>query len=161
LFTGDALVFVASVLGKRVSVKKMIRNWTVAWCMNGAGSLFWAYFLAYQSNALQDLGRAELAINVALKKTNQPWHAIFLKGVGANFMVCIGLWQATCAEEVAGKVLGVWFPIAGESLVGVGAVLSLCDDDDDAIDLLLTTTFDSFLNYVHNNMYLHQLLQPL
>lgn len=90
LFTGDALVFVASVLGKRVTPQKMIRNWTVAWVMNGVGCLFWAYFLAYQSNSLEDLGVAELAVSVALKKSNQAWHAIFLKGVGANFMVSEG-----------------------------------------------------------------------
>jgi len=38
---------------------------------------------------------------------------IFFKGIGANFMVCVGIWQATCAEETAGKVLALFFPIAG------------------------------------------------
>jgi formate/nitrite transporter FocA (FNT family) len=105
LFTGDALVFVASVLGGQVSVQKLLRNWTVAWTMNFAGCLFWASVLAYASDSLEDLGQAELAVKVALKKANQPWLHIFLKGIGANFMVCLGIWQATCAEEVAGSEL--------------------------------------------------------
>jgi hypothetical protein len=107
LFTGDALVFVASVLGGQVSLQKLLRNWTVAWTMNFAGCLFWASVLAYASDSLQDLGQAELAVKVALKKANQPWLHIFLKGIGANFMVCLGVWQATCAEEVAGSELQV------------------------------------------------------
>ena len=42
LFTGDALVFVASVLGQKVSFVKLLRNWTVAWIMNFAGC--WSFF---------------------------------------------------------------------------------------------------------------------
>ena len=113
LFTGDALVFVASVLGGKVSVKYLLRNWTVAWTMNFAGCLAWAAVLAYASDALEDLGQKEFAIAVALKKANQPWWNIFFKGIGANFMVCVGIWQATCAEETAGKILALFFPISG------------------------------------------------
>ena len=84
LFTGDALVFVASVLGQRVSFVKLLRNWTVAWCMNFAGCLFWAGAMAYGSNALADSGVDQLAVRVALAKVEQPWIHIFLKGIGAN-----------------------------------------------------------------------------
>lgn len=118
LFTGDALVFIAGVLGGRVSVRKLIRNWTVAWTVNFAGCMFWAGLLAYASGALEDAGQVDLAITVAEKKAHQPWGQIFLKGIGANFLVCIGVWQATCAEEVAGKVLAIWFPVAAFVMMG-------------------------------------------
>lgn len=118
LFTGDALVFVAGVLGGKVSGRMLLRNWTVSWVMNFLGCLFWASLMGYASGALQDAGQVELAIKVAEKKVHQPWGQIFLKGVGANFMVCVGVWQATCAEEVAGKVLGIWFPIAAFVMMG-------------------------------------------
>jgi formate transporter len=118
LFTGDALVFVASVLGRRVSAYKLVRNWTVSWFMNFAGSLFWAGALAYASDSLVALDKVDLAIEVALKKTHPTWVAIFLKAIGANFMVCVGVWQATCAEEVAGKVLALWFPVTAFVLLG-------------------------------------------
>jgi len=118
LFTGDALVFIASYLGGKVSFYKLLRNWSVSWVMNFVGSLFWAYFLVYLTDALVDQDRLELIIHVALKKGTAPWWHIFLKGIGANFMVCIGVWQATCSEEVAGKVLGLWFPIAAFVMMG-------------------------------------------
>ena len=118
LFTGDALVFVAGLLGQHVSFRNLLRNWTVAWLMNFAGCLLWAGALAYGSGALEDSGAAELAVKVALKKANEPWFHIFLKGIGANFMVCIGVWQATCAEEVAGKLLALWFPISAFVMMG-------------------------------------------
>lgn len=118
LFTGDALVFIASYLGGRVTLYKLLRNWTVSWIMNFVGSLFWASLLAYASNSLVDLGREELAVQVATRKAYEPWMHIFLKAIGANFMVCVGVWQATCAEEVAGKVLGLWFPISAFVMMG-------------------------------------------
>jgi len=124
LFTGDALVFVASVLGGKVSFKKLIRNWTVSWIMNFAGCLFWAGLLAYASDSLEDLGRSDLAVQIALKKANQPWMNIFLKAIGANFMVCVGVWQATCAEEVAGKILAIWFPISAFVMMGFDHVVA-------------------------------------
>jgi formate/nitrite transporter FocA (FNT family) len=90
------------VLARKVSAAKMVRNWTAAWTFNFCGRLFWAYVLACASDAVEDAGQRELAVAVALKKANQPWLHIFLKGIGANLMVCLGVWQVTCAEEVAG-----------------------------------------------------------
>jgi formate/nitrite transporter len=86
--------------------------------MNFLGCLFWAVLLAYLSDALADAGQVELAIKVSEKKVHQKWIEIFLKGIGANFMVCIGVWQSTCAEEVSGKILGIWFPVAAFVMMG-------------------------------------------
>jgi len=119
LFTGDALIFVASVAGGKVSFKSMCRNWTVSWLCNFCGCLVWAAAVAYLSDALHDVGADDLAVAVALKKANQPWGHIFVKGIGANIMVCLGVWQFTCAEEVAGKVLALWFPITGFVIMGL------------------------------------------
>jgi formate/nitrite transporter len=118
LFTGDALVFVASLLGGHVSAKSMLRNWVVSWCFNFIGCLAWAFLLGYCSDALADLDKVDYAIAVALKKNGQSWLGTFLKGIGANFMVCLGVWQATCAQEVAGKILALWFPVAGFVAMG-------------------------------------------
>jgi formate/nitrite transporter len=118
LFTGDALIFVASVLGGKVTLRSLCRNWTVSWICNFVGCLAWAYFMVYLPDSLGDLDKNEYAVKVALAKAHQPSGAIFLKGVGANFMVCLGVWQYTCAEEVAGKVLALFFPIAGFVIMG-------------------------------------------
>jgi len=86
LYTGDALIFVASVLGGQVAFRSLLRNWTVSWCCNFVGSLVWAYFLAYLSGALHDSHAVELAIQVAEKKALNELSHIFIKAIGANFM---------------------------------------------------------------------------
>jgi formate/nitrite transporter len=118
LFTGDALIFVASVLGGKVSIRSLFRNWTVSWICNMAGCLVWAYFMVYLPDSLKDLDKNEYAIEVALKKANQSWGSTFLKGIGANFMACLAVWQFTCAQEVAGKILTLWFLIVGFVIIG-------------------------------------------
>ena len=105
LFTGDALIFVASFLGGKVKAKSVLRNWSVSWLLNFVGCLAWAYVIGYASDALQDLDKAQFAIATAEKKASQGFLGTFLKGIAANFMVCVGVWQATCAEEVSGKIL--------------------------------------------------------
>jgi formate/nitrite transporter len=118
LFTGDALVFVTAWLGQKVTSQQLARNWTVAWLGNFVGALTWAALLSYASDALHDKGQVELAIHIAQKKALQPWFHIFLKGIGANAMVCLGIWMATCSEEVAGKILAIWFPTTGFVIMG-------------------------------------------
>ena len=118
LFTGDALIFIASVLAGQVPFMKLIRNWSLSWIFNFLGSVLWAYFLGYLSNAIKDSGATDLSIKVAEVKALDSMGSIFLKGVGANFLVCIAVWQGTTAEEASGKVLTIWWPTASFILLG-------------------------------------------
>lgn len=124
LFTGDALIFVASVLGGQVKLKSLLRNWTVSWISNFLGCLSWAYVISYLSNALVDMDAQELAVKVAEKKALNEMYSIFIKGIGANFMVCVAVWQGTCAQEVAGKILALWFPTAAFVMMGFDHVVA-------------------------------------
>ena len=111
LFTADALILVAALLGGRVKINRVLRNWSVSWTLNFAGCLAWAYIIGHASGALQDVGKVEYAISVAETKAAQSFLSTFLKGIAANFLVCGGMWQATCADDVAGKALSLFFPI--------------------------------------------------
>ena len=119
LFTGDALVFMTSLLGGKVTWKQMARNWTVSWVGNFVGALVWAVFIGYLSESLEDAGAAEFAIAVARKKAYQTWFSIFLKSIGANIMVCDAIWQATSSEEAVGKILALRFPVTGFVFLGL------------------------------------------
>jgi len=55
---------------------------------------------------------------MARAKTGLPFMAAFWRGVGCNWLVCLAVWLAAAAEDVPGKILGVWFPIM--AFVGIG-----------------------------------------
>lgn len=118
LFTGDSLVFIASVLGRRVSIRSLLRNWTVSWIFNFCGCLVFASLLGYASGCLKDAGQVDYAVKYATKKADAPWVSIFIKGIGGNFLVCLGVWQASTAQSVASKILALWFPV--QAFVNLG-----------------------------------------
>lgn len=44
-------------------------------------------------------------------KVSMPWLTVFLRGVGANWLVCLAVWLGLSANDVAGRLLGLFFPI--------------------------------------------------
>lgn len=45
------------------------------------------------------------------KKVVTPaWHMIFLRGIGANWLVCLACFMSFCAREYFSKVVAIWWP---------------------------------------------------
>lgn len=42
----------------------------------------------------------------------------FVLGIFCNLMVCIAVYQANTAQDTAGRILGIFFPIMGFVLAG-------------------------------------------
>ncbi|HPW17120.1 MAG TPA: formate/nitrite transporter family protein, partial [Candidatus Aminicenantes bacterium] len=55
---------------------------------------------------------------MAAEKAALSFGAAFWRGVGCNWLVCLAVWMAAAADDVAGKLLAVWFPIM--AFVGLG-----------------------------------------
>jgi formate transporter len=125
LLTGNmALVPMAAMRG-RVPVPKIGFNWALVAVGNLLGSLFVAYFLAVQTGVLTaepDLTR--LAGIAAKKGTEETEWQIFLRAVGCNWLVCLAVWMALSAEDVAGKILAIFFPIMAFVAIGFDHVVA-------------------------------------
>nr|WP_320119449.1 formate/nitrite transporter family protein [uncultured Marinifilum sp.] len=111
LFTGNTAYFIPSVLSKRMSFKVPLKNWGIVYVGNFFGSLIVAYFLVYLTGALLNSPSVDSAINIAIAKTSNPFYKTFLKGIACNWMVALAMWLAYAAKDVAGKILGIWFPV--------------------------------------------------
>ncbi len=111
LFTGNTGIITGSCLSKRARWSGLARNWGVVYVGNFIGSVFVALFLAYWTGIVKggDLGAASAAI--AEGKVGLDWFAVLLRGIGCNWLVCLAVWLALSAEDIAGKILGIWFPI--------------------------------------------------
>jgi formate/nitrite transporter len=125
LLTGNmALVPLAAMRG-RASAKQLAENWFFVLLGNLLGSLFVAYFLAVQSG----VGTAELPLarlgEIAHKKAvvETEWQ-IFLRALGCNWLVCLGVWMALAADDIAGKVLAIFFPIMAFVAMGFDHVVA-------------------------------------
>jgi formate/nitrite transporter FocA (FNT family) len=56
--------------------------------------------------------REAFTIELALKKTSYSFGATLTKGILCNWLVCMAVWQGNAAQDITGKLLGIWFPIS-------------------------------------------------
>ena len=111
LFTGNTAVSVPSVLSGRISWVAWLRNLFISYAGNLLGSVFVAFFLAYQANLIGSEPWLSFTITVAVAKVSSSFWVLLLKGIGCNWLVCLSIWMAVASDEISGKILGIWFPI--------------------------------------------------
>ena len=46
--------------------------------------------------------------NMAFAQTSAPWGATLVRGIMCNWLVCLGVWQATAAQDIIGKIVGIY-----------------------------------------------------
>jgi formate transporter len=125
LLTGNMAMVPLSAFGGRVSAKLVGLNFTVIFVANLLGSLFVAYFLAVKSGVVTDpLPLARLAGIAKKKAVEETDWQIFLRAVGCNWLVCLAVWMAMAAEDIAGKVLAIFFPIMAFVAMGFDHVVA-------------------------------------
>ena len=125
LLTGNmALVPLAAFRG-RVPLRALVANFGFVLVGNLLGALFVAYFLAVQTGVViseMPLGRLE-QIATAKGIDESEWQ-IFLRAVGCNWLVCLAVWLALAAQDVAGKILAIFFPIMAFVAMGFDHVVA-------------------------------------
>lgn len=111
LFTGNNALLVPGVMEGKISTAKMLGNWCIVWLGNFVGCVAIAYFLAYLTNltASAPYSTALEAIAVA-KTTASPW-VVILKGIGANWCVCLAVWLALSGRRLGEKLLACEIPV--------------------------------------------------
>ncbi len=111
LFTGNCLITV-SVLQKKTSVLKMLRNWAIVYTANLIGSIF-AAWLIYNSGIFSsgDGYMGAMTVKIAANKVNMTFFSCLASGILCNWLVCLAVWSSTGAKSTAGKAVSVFFPI--------------------------------------------------
>lgn len=111
LFTGDCLMAMA-IYSKKIPGLLCLRNLVVVFISNFIGSCLMAWMinnsgqLGYSSG-----GAGAFTIKVALgKATVEPVQA-FISAILCNVLVCLAIFMAAAATDIAGKCLAIFFPI--------------------------------------------------
>ena len=139
LVTGNfALLPMATWAGK-CSWKATFRNWTWVWIGNFIGTLVVAIIMAISLTSgsmdaaaenvgppIWDLVAQKLValnqINVVKKYEalgSMGFFLAFLRGVVANWLVCLGVTMALVSKSVPGKLLACWLPITAFQTMGM------------------------------------------
>lgn len=89
----------------------MLRHWTITFFGNLAGSLFVALIIVgYGGTFSADPYRSEALAFAKAKTVTPAWYQVFLRGIGANWLVCMACFLAFMAREFFSKVAAIWWP---------------------------------------------------
>ena len=120
LFTGNCMTLTAGGLQKEVSLAGALRSGALSWIGNFAGALFvavcmvWATGLIFDkapaAAGLSTMPWADALVKLANSKTSLGFMEAFWRAVGCNWLVCLAVYTAYAAKEIAGKILALWFP---------------------------------------------------
>lgn len=118
LFTGNNAVLIPGLNKGKFGLRDVIGNWATVWTGNFIGALLFTVFLVYGAG-LVDIAPYDDAIKrIATAKTELSPLKIFLRGIGANWCVCLAVWLSLAASNIVEKTIVVWIPVAAFVALG-------------------------------------------
>ena len=118
LFTGNNLIVMAYV-SRKVTLKQLLRNWTIVFWGNLVGSLaivFLLYFSGQWTEGASAVGVK--ALMIANGKVNLTFWQALSRGTLCNILVCLAVWLCFSGRSVTDKLLAIIFPVTAFVTLG-------------------------------------------
>ena len=114
LFTSNIMFMWTAFLHRRVSAWDVGKSWVVSFFGNLAGSLFFTCIILGYGGVFKEAEEfTSAAVILANNKVRKPdWQMIFLRGIGANWLVCFAVFVSISSREIVSKIVALWWPTA-------------------------------------------------
>ncbi|MCM1518867.1 MAG: formate/nitrite transporter family protein [Pseudoflavonifractor sp.] len=111
LFTGNNALLVPAWMRGHYGWKDVARNWTLVYLGNFIGALAFVFLFVYGCGLTAAEPYHSAVIRIAEAKVSMPWCMVLLKGIGANWCVCLAIWLAMSGHTLIEKMAGCWLPV--------------------------------------------------
>lgn len=111
LFTGNNAMLIPAYMRGDYGVGAVLRNWTIVYFGNFIGAIAFAWLLVYLPSLTAGEPYASAITRIAETKVSMPWLTVMLRGIGANWCVCLAVWLAMSGRRLAEKMLACWVPV--------------------------------------------------
>lgn len=118
LFTGNTAYLMPATVRGDIPRTYFLKNWATVFIANFIGALLFDYFLVYQTQVMAYPVYTEYITHAAEYKTSLAWHEVFLRGIGANWMVCLAVWLGFSSRSMLGRIVGIWWPVMAFVAIG-------------------------------------------
>ena len=110
LFTGNTATLSMAFYEGKATGFQVLRSWVLSWIGNviGCGTMA---VMAWYTQLLTG-GTADLAIATVAKKCHYGFGITIVKAIMCNWLVCMAVYLCTQANDLTGKMVGIWFPIS-------------------------------------------------
>lgn len=111
LFTSDCAGFTFPLLRKELTLRRVAALLLVSYLFNFVGAQLVAWLLSTHVGMLEGEPWRSYLHELAGGKVEQAFWPVFVKGIGANWLVCLGMLMGYAAKDIAGKSIAIWIPI--------------------------------------------------
>lgn len=111
LFTGNNAMLIPGYMSRRYTLGNVLTNWSLVYAGNLVGAVAFTWLLVYLCGLTASDPWHSAIINITVAKTSMGWGTVLLKGIGANWLVCLGVWLAMSGHTLIEKALGCWLPV--------------------------------------------------
>lgn len=124
LLTGNMMAVPIARLAKKVSTKQVMINWFLVTVSNFIGAIFVAYFFGHLIGLTETAPFLDKTVSIAQHKLEANFLQAFISGIGCNWLVASAVWLSYGAEDMSGKILGIWFPTMAFVAIGFQHVVA-------------------------------------
>ncbi|MBU5670847.1 formate/nitrite transporter family protein [Paenibacillus brevis] len=124
LLTGNMMAVPLARIAGRISTGEMIKNLLLITITNFLGALFVAYFFGHVVGLTGSGVYLEKLVDMAGHKLDDSFVQAFVSGIGCNWLVALAVWLSYGADNMSGKILGIWFPTMAFVAIGFQHVVA-------------------------------------
>lgn len=110
LLTGNMMAVPLARIAKKLSTKRLLINWGLVTVSNFVGAIFIAYMFGHVVGLTETAPYLEKTIDIAEHKISATFLQAFISGIGCNWLVAAAVWLSYGADDMMGKIAGIWFP---------------------------------------------------
>lgn len=100
-----------------------MNNWFWVTIANFAGA-FIDYFFGHIVGLTETEPFLAKTVAIAESKITDSFGQTLISAIGCNWLVCLAIWMAFGADDVVGKITGIWFPIMAFVAIGFQHVVA-------------------------------------
>jgi len=180
LFTGNNMFCLVSAISGHSKWSGLVYNWTVVYIANFIGSIMLVAIVYYSNywgivdpatDAVAITSQGSKALAIAQSKLSLTWEQAFCRAILCNWLVCLAVWIATAAQDIAGKILAVFFPITAFVASGfehsvanmffIPMGIAIAQKNPEAASEVLQTTPEALLNLFNYGAFISNNLVPV
>ena len=124
LLTGNMMAVPIAKMANKISTRQVIYNWFLVTVSNFVGALFVAYFFGHLVGLTETGPFLERTISIADHKLEATFLQAFISGIGCNWLVAAAVWLSYGANDMVGKITGIWFPTMAFVAIGFQHVVA-------------------------------------
>jgi len=124
LITGNMMSVSIALYARKITLKQLLNNWFWVTLANFAGALFVAYLFGHLVGLTESGPYLAKTVAIAQAKLHDTFGQTLISAIGCNWLVCLAIWISLGADDIIGKVVGMWFPIMAFVAIGFQHVVA-------------------------------------